>query len=436
MDSLANWLIALASLGSLIWIVRNIAVVPLWRRIFRLTPQWQGPPLTDAPRVSVVVAAKDEEATIADCVRSIFAQDYGDIEMIIVNDRSADRTGAIADTLAARERRLKVIHIDALPAGWGGKNHAMQKGIAASSGQWILMTDADCRLRCRQALTLAMAHARQDGSDLLTLMPDLEMLTFWERLIQPICAALLMFHFPPHRANNPRSDVVAAHGAFMLIRRSAYDAIGTHEAFKASLIDDMDMARRIKGLGLRLTVTPSQGLVGVRMYSTLEQILRGWNRIFFGVFSGVGHLGVALAGLVGVGLTCYVLAAAGLGVCAIRPDAGQAWRTLAMIAAAGSLAEAVMVCRFYRLGGWPWYYGLLYPLSCIIVAGMLVRTMLMHRPGARLVWRDTAYAPAAAPHAGKQRPSPRGGTWRHRDGRRAAPVDRAVQRTSAPLKKV
>ncbi len=412
MDLLAASLVVLVSIISLIWIARNIAVVPLYRRTFRLTPQWQPPHLAEAPRVSVVVAAKDEEKTIAECIRSVLAQDYPNLELIIVNDRSADRTGEIADALAAREPRLQVIHVQALTSGWAGKNHAMQEGIAASSGDWILMTDADCRLLCPSAVRLAVAHAEQAGSDLMTLMPNLEMVSFWERLIQPICAGVLMFNFPPHRANNPQSSVVAAHGAFMLIRRSAYEAIGTHEAFKASLIEDMDIARRIKSLGLRLTVTPSQGVIGVRMYSTLEQILRGWNRIFFGVFDGVGHLVFALAALVGVGMTCYALAAVGWRICAEWPQADQAWRTLALIATAGSLAEALMVCRFYRMGGWPWYYGLLYPLSCMIVAGMLVRAMLMHRKGAKLIWRDTAYAPTAAPQPATAEVSRSSRPWR------------------------
>jgi glycosyltransferase involved in cell wall biosynthesis len=340
--------------------------------------------------LSVVVAAKDEQANIEKCVRTILDQDYPNLELIVCNDRSTDATGEIVERIAAGDSRVKAINIAELPEGWAGKNHAMQKGIAAARGQWICMTDADCRLSSPQTLTAAMQYAGDSGADMISVLPTLEMRGFWEHLLQPVFCGLLMMWFPPGKVNDPAKPHAYANGMFMLISRSAYEAIGTHEAIKGSLIEDMDMARGIKSGGLSLRMVPSEDMVSVRMYTSLREIFRGWTRIYIGTFPNLPRLMLAWLAMVGKGLTCYVAAAVGLGMYAA--GGGQWWLACGLVGAAGAVAETVMVARYLRhVGSWG-SLGLLYPLASAMTATILVRSMLLRFPGGQIVWRDTSYA--------------------------------------------
>ncbi|MCE5326241.1 MAG: glycosyltransferase [Planctomycetaceae bacterium] len=396
MDTFAFILTCIVGVCAGEWLVRNLLALPVWRRTFHLQHDWDAPQ-TPTPPLSVVVAAKDEEANIETCVRTMLDQDYPDYELIVVNDRSSDRTGEIVRQIAATDKRLTLIEIDRLGEGWCGKNHAMYHGIKRARGEWILMTDADCRQASRRTLSLSMAFAQSRGADLLSLLPALELESFWEKLLQPVCVGVLMVWFRPDRVNNPKKPQAYANGMFMLMRRAAYDAIGGHEAIKGSLIEDMDMARRIKRSGMTLCMVPSEGLFHVRMYTTLGQILRGWNRIFFGAFRSFWRVLLAFCVLAYKGLTCYIAAALGLGLHAA--GAGEAWRTLGLLGLAGSVVETIMVCRYYVYTKSKWYLGLIYPFSCAWVCVMLLRSLLMYRRSAKLSWRDTIYTANSSPDA-------------------------------------
>ncbi len=385
----------LAGLVGLEWVVRNILALKVWSGSFHLTEGYKTPPTEDeqqAPLLSIVVAAKDEESNIEGCLRSLLDQDYPNFELIVVNDRSSDRTGDIIKRIAEEDPRVRVLHIAELPDGWCGKNHAMQRGIELAGGEWICMTDADCRHTSPRTMSLAMQYARHHRSDLLSLLPTMEMGSFWEYFLQPISIGVMMIWFPPTRVNNPAKSHAYANGMFMLIRRDAYDAIGAHEAIKGSLIEDMDMARRIKSSGLKLQMAPTRGLISVRMYTSLAEFRRGWVRIFLGSFQSVGRLLGALLVLVGRGLTPTLTTAVGLAAFASGAAPGGWWLTCGVVGAASLLAQLVMTARFYRYAGAPWLLGLLYPFGCSAVSAILIETMFRLRPGAKIVWKDTSYS--------------------------------------------
>ena len=392
MAVLAYFLLAVASVVGLEWLARNALALTFWKRQLHLTPAYQPPGDVTLPRLSIVVAAKDEEENIETCVRSILAQDYPDFELVVVNDRSEDRTAEIVEALAADEPRVRTLHIDHLPEGWCGKNHAMQNGLALTDSPWLLMTDADCQFTCPSAIRLAVSHALDQQADMLSLLPGLEMESFWEMMLQPVCSGVLMIWFRPGKVNNPAKPHAYANGMFMLIRREVYQEVGTHEAFAGSLIEDMDLARKVKSSGRRLVVAMTAGLVTVRMYTKLAQIVQGWTRIFAGVFRRPSGLAKALGVLVGRGLTLTFLTiigwlAVGLGVAPAGP-----WELLAWVASAGLAAELVMTMRFYHHTGGRWWMGLLYPFSCGFVAGLLIRTMLLFAgKGSTITWRGTEY---------------------------------------------
>jgi len=389
MTALAWILVALTSLVGLVWASRHVLIAIERRKGFVLTEDYAGG--EDLPAVTVVVAAKDEQDNIGPCVSTMLDQDYPRLEMIAVNDRSSDNTAAIVERLAAADRRLRLVNVGDLPTGWCGKNHAMHVGLAEAGGEWICMIDADCRQTSRRSLRSAVAYALDARADLLSVLPNLEMKGFWENAVQPVCGGVLMIWFAPGRVNDPHHATAYANGAFMLIRRSAYDAIGGHEAVKDRVNEDMHMAARVKQAGLRLCVVRNQGLYLVRMYTSLGAIVRGWSRIFYGTFGTLGRLSLSVGLLTAMGLLPYATAA--LGLAALAAGAAPAGVTLAL-AGVGTGAVAMqlsVIYRFYRLIGARAAMAWTYPLGCAVALAALVAAVTKLRHGAHITWRNTTY---------------------------------------------
>jgi glycosyltransferase involved in cell wall biosynthesis len=221
--------IALAAAVGLGWLLAHFAVrTILASRVVLGSRSYDGPPCP-APRISVVLAAKDEQRDLEPCVTALLGQDYPDFELTVVDDRSRDRTPAILRRLRRRHGdRVQVLTVKRLRDGWTGKNNAMREGVAASTGPWLLFTDADCRITSTRALAIAMREALDTEADLFSIAPVLEARTWWERVLQPAWAFVLMTWFMPHRVNDPRQPTAYANGAFMLMRKDAYEAIGGH----------------------------------------------------------------------------------------------------------------------------------------------------------------------------------------------------------------
>jgi len=378
-----------------VWTSRHVLIGVERRRGFVLTEDFRPEPPIDPERlgkVSVVVAAKDEQDNIGPCVESMLAQDYPDFEVIVVNDRSTDETGRIAEEIARRDGRVRVVHVHELPPGWLGKNNAMQRGIAQARGEWLCMIDADCRQCSERSLRAAVEYALHSGADLLSVLPNLEMRSFWERVVQPVCGGIMMIWFHPDRVNDPAKPHAYANGAFMLMRRQAYERIGTHRAVRDKFNEDMEIARLTKQTGLRLRVVRNRGLYLVRMYSGLGQILRGWTRIFFGTFQTPRRLGVSLAVLLIMGLLPYAAAALGVAVTAAGA-AGVLGPTCALVGAAAAGMQLSVIYRFYRLIGARAELAWTYPLGCCIAIAAVVVALTKLRKGATMTWRNTTYTP-------------------------------------------
>lgn len=381
----------LAAVTGLEWLARNILAFPVWKRAFHLDPGYASPAAVPSVRLSVVVACKDEEDTIEDCARHILRQDYDNFELVLVDDRSSDGTRRIIEHLAREDDRVRTVTIDELPEGWCGKNHAMQRGIEAADGEWIAMTDADCSLRNPCMLSKAMAYAAGEHADMVTLLPTLQMVGFWEKLLLPVCAGILLIWFPPKKVNDPRRKQAFANGQFMLMTREAYETIGRHEAVKGSLIEDIDIARRVKDRGLHLRFAPTRDLFEVRMYSSLRALVNGWIRIFIGAFRSLRGLLAELAILLGRGLAPLLTTILGWTMYLGHVGAGDTWMLCGIIATAALLLQLVMMVRYYRHAGAPPALGLLYHFTTCVVSAILVMTMCKLLPGATITWRDTVY---------------------------------------------
>ena len=389
MTILAGILLFFSIIAALVWLSRHLMLNIEARTGFELTDRYAGPP-EGAPHISVIVAAKDEEANIGRCVRSMLAQDYPHFDFLVANDRSTDRTGAIVQEIAQADRRLKLLNIEHLPEGWFGKNNAMQNGVAATSGEWICLIDADCKFASPRMLSVALQYAMDKKADLLSVLPQLEMEGFWENAIQPVCSGVMMIWFHPDKVNNPAKPNAYANGAFMLMRRATYQAIGTHEAFRQCLNEDMNMAAAIKAKGLSLRVVRGAQLFSVRMYTSFQQIIRGWSRIFFGTFGTLKRLTISMAVMIIMGILPYVSAALGLTLGLGGGEASGLWLATGIVASVAAILQMGAIGRFYKLvGARPWLCWT-YVIVCGVVVYALCLSLSRLRKGAVVTWRGSA----------------------------------------------
>ena len=182
-------------------------------------------PASARPDLSVVIPARNEEASLAACLDSLVSQAGLSFEIIVVDDGSTDRTRAIA----ASYRRIEVLSPGPLLPGVIGKNNALIAGSAHARGDWLLFTDADTVHR-PESLLRSLSEARMRGVELLSYSPEQEVHSLVERAVMPVIFSELAATYPPAEVSNPNSPLAAANGQFLLISRSAYDAIGGHAA--------------------------------------------------------------------------------------------------------------------------------------------------------------------------------------------------------------
>jgi len=360
------------------------------RKGFVLTGDCPGPP-EDAPRVSVIIPAKDEAGNIETCLRGWLEQDYPNFQVIVCNDRSSDETGPIAERIAAEDDRVQVIHVDELPDRWCGKNHAVFKAASAADGEWICMTDADCHQTSNRTLSVAVQYALDHQVEMLSMLPLLKMVGFWENLVQPVCSGMLMIWFHPDRVNDPARAEAYANGAFILIKRTAYEAIGTHEAIRDVVMEDMELASRAKQAGISLRVIRNSGLYLVRMYTSLAEIIQGWSRIFLGSFGTMRRLRVSFLVLLIMGFMPYTAAALGLSMAARAAEHAPWWWACGAVGLFGVTMQISVLYRFFKLMGARAGLAWTYLLACVIAMISVVTAMSKLRPGATVVWKGTAY---------------------------------------------
>ncbi|MBU0638153.1 MAG: glycosyltransferase family 2 protein [Planctomycetes bacterium] len=387
----ATWAVLLCLIG-LVWLRRHIELNRARREPVLAPSDADGDPAA-LPSLSVLVAGKDEESNIGRCLEGLLAQDYPRLQVIVINDRSADRTGEIIDEWAKRDPRVVAVHVTELRAGWFGKNNAMRAGQTHATGAWLCFSDADCVYDSPKLLAAAVRFALREQVGFLSVLPRLEASTLWERVVQPVAGAIMVLWNPPQKVNDPRSSRAYANGAFMLLARPAYEAIGGHEPVKATLNEDMHMARIAKQVGVRLRVILGGGMYRVRMYTGFAQIWRGWSRIFYGCFGTLPRLLASIVMLSVFSISPYVTLLA-------SPLAGAEWWRLGVPAAFAIVAQQTVLWRFYRVsemaGGW----ALTYPLGALVCLGMTLSAILKALGAAGTTWRGTTYTGGAQAREG------------------------------------
>jgi hypothetical protein len=330
------------------------------------------------PTVSLMFAARDEEEKLPLALETLRGIDYPGLEIIAVNDRSSDGTAQILSDAARRDPRLKVVNVKTLPAGWLGKPHALQRAYEASSGEWLLFTDADVRFRA-DAIRRAVALAKAKQFDHLTLMSDVEMHGFWEKVILTFFG--LGFHLAtnPRAVSDPRSRAYIGIGAFQLVKRVAYEASGTHRRLSLEVVDDMKLGKIVKQAGFRSGAGIAQKFVTVRWHAGVGNIARGVTKNFFAAAEfKLPVVAFQLVGLFCVNVLPFLL----------LPFV-HGW-TLALaigsaLIATGFHAGTAMVMRASPL------YALTHPIGAAIFGYMLLRSTVVTILQGGIVWRETFY---------------------------------------------
>lgn len=245
-------------------------------------------PISDSgqlPFVSVIVPARDEEKNIGRCLESLIKQNYPSYEIIVVDDRSVDSTSEIVKSFESKTKiPVKCVRIDKCPDGWTGKNYGMVTGSKAAGGDWLLFTDADTS-HTVLSLSTAVQTAIQKKIDLLTLAPETEVRTFWEKTVQPLAVSSLALWFHSEKVNDPENGVILCNGQFILISRKAYESVGGNECVKSEVIEDVELAKKIHAKGYNVQFLNGTLLYSTRMYCSLSAIMTGWTRIYTYLFN-------------------------------------------------------------------------------------------------------------------------------------------------------
>ena len=205
-------------------------------------PEWDRNP-SGNPRVSIIVPARNEEEDIELSLTRLLELDYDNYEVIAVNDRSTDRTGEIMERVALSgsvKGRLRVIHHSELPFGWLGKTHAMWTATNEATGDWLLFTDADVLFK-PDSVRRALAYAEAERADHVVLFPQMIMKRPGEYMMIAFFQTMFVFGHRPWKVADPKTRDHMGVGAFNLIRRSVYEAVGTYEALRMEVLDDMKL---------------------------------------------------------------------------------------------------------------------------------------------------------------------------------------------------
>lgn len=346
-------------------------------------PEWDRRPATpkDEPRVSIIVPARNEEESIRETLRQLLALDYLNYEIIAVNDRSTDRTGLIMDEVAKSPQAhgsLQVIHIPELPPGWLGKTHAMWTAGQRATGDWLLFTDADVLFKS-DSLRRAVAYAEAEHADHVVLFPRMIMKRPSEKMMIAFFQALFVFGHRPWKVADPRARDHMGVGAFNMVRRSVYDAVGTYRALRMEVLDDMKLGKVIKNAGFAQRNVFGEDLISLHWAKGAFGIVNNLTKNFFAVLSFQWPR--TIASIIGLG---FLNLGPFLGV-----FLAHGW---ARVPYAIALASLFLI--YYGMSARsavPAYYFFLHPISTSLFMYTLMRSMFHTLRNDGIVWRGTKY---------------------------------------------
>jgi glycosyltransferase involved in cell wall biosynthesis len=346
-------------------------------------PEWDRRPATPSgnPRVSIIVPARNEEEHIGPALAKLLRLDYDNYEIIAVDDRSTDRTGEVMDRIDSTPEasgRLKVIHVAQLPPGWMGKVHAMWSAANQARGDWLLFTDADVLFR-PDVLSRALAYAEAEAADHLVLFPRMIMKSPGERMMIGFFQTLFVFGHRPWKVADPKTKDHMGVGAFNLIRRRVYDAIGSYQALRFEVLDDMKLGKIVKNAGYAQRNVYGADLISLRWAQGAMGMVNNLTKNFFAIMNFQWWRAL---------LSAFALAFLNL-----MPFLGiwlaHGWERLPYAVALASIF-AIYVGMSWE-SDIPAYYFVLHPAGAAVFVYIMLRSMALTLVRGGVVWRGTFY---------------------------------------------
>jgi len=362
---------------AVLWIGQAIEIgigVPSLRSLQDATPLADA----DCPTVSILFGARDEAEKLPGALATFLALDYPRYEVVAVDDRSDDGTAQILDEAARKNSALKFVRVTSLLPGWLGKPHALQQAYEHSSGEWLVFTDADVHF-APDLLRRSIALAQREGWEHLTLLGRAEMHSFGERLVMIFFGLAFLMAARPWRVGQANSHFYAGIGSFQLIRRSAYEAMGTHRRLAMEVVDDMKLGKLVKEAGIRSGAARAGTDVSVHWHRGVGNIVRGTTKNFFAA-SGFR-----------LGLTCFqilgLLYMFAFPFAALPFARGWALSFDVIAVAVPVMLEAGAAIEFDVSP----LYALTFPIGALIFCWMLARSTIVTLWQGGITWRGTFY---------------------------------------------
>ena len=374
-----GWILAVVmALTALLWLGLVLAVARSGSdERYSLAPSEPTGGLPDPPpKVSIIIPARNEEGAIGRAVASSLAQDYGNLEVLVIDDASSDRTAEEAREAGRGDDRLRVEPGRPLPVGWLGKPSACWHGHTLATGEIFLFIDADVVI-APEAVRVSVAALRSRSLDMLSAWGTWRVETFWEKVCQPVVGGFVRGAHPLDQVNDPENPAAFANGQYIMIGRAAYKRFGGHEAVKNEVLEDVRFAQRAQVAGLVCGMFLAPKLFAVRLYTSLGEIWQGMLKNFYhGMDRRPGLALVAAAFVSTTTLLPFVALAFGL--------AAGAWH---VVVAAGLNIALMVAFRFIQDGivGLSRWYGLTHPLGTLVLVGIILVSM----------WRGIRSAPTS-----------------------------------------
>jgi chlorobactene glucosyltransferase len=381
--------IALVTLSTLLFLGGMAFIIWIELHLNLGAPIPVSPPDPDGPPISILIPARNESRNIRRCIECIRAQTYARWKMIVVDDHSTDDTPDIVKELAAQDQRIRLLHSKPLPSGWVGKSHALAQGAKEARGEWLCLLDADT-FAAPELLASTCHEAKVRGADLLSIVTNQELRSFWERVISPVAFSGLAVVYNLKRINDPRMPDAMANGQFILIRRAVYEETGGHHALSDSILEDRAIAEKVKRAGHAILLVDGRALARVRMHTSLKEIWESWVKtIYPGLRDQPGMVFFLAGGTIFGAVIFPAWWIAGLiGLVFIRSLAADLIFLEATAFWLYFLRNRIVDLASYKV---PVFYALTVPIGMIFFSSMMLDSYFRVRSGRGLVWKGRTY---------------------------------------------
>src|SRR5579885_976324 len=347
------------------------------------------PKIHDNPKVSVILPARNEENFIEKCLSSLINQDYGNYEIIAIDDRSDDRTGEIIKKIAKDNPKVKYVLAEPKPEKWMGKNWACVEGYKKASGELLLFTDADTT-HSTNTISLSVSHLLSEGLDALTVIPKMLCLDTWTKITLPVLSTFLHTRFSALRVNDSSKKTGYFFGSFFIIKRETYSKVGTHEGVKSELVEDGALGKKVKELGYKMKMVRGEHLVEAVWARDLVTLWHALKRLMTPLYLQSGKIasGIFAAVLFLLFMPFPIMVYSG-----ILESASQSFTVLFGISlVASGLVYIASIIDAVKGLGLDARYALGTPLGSAIIVGGFASGILNAKSSKAVTWRGRTYS--------------------------------------------